>query len=138
VDSVEKGSVLTAAVLAAALLCPQPVAADIVQDLADSVAAEAEAAAAVKDIRPIPDGALEGVMYPPEGRLVAIDDTVMTLAPGSKIRDLQGRIVLPSTITAPVNVRYTKDLYSYVHLIWLMPGPVEPEEENEESSSGDN
>ena len=133
----DKRRALMAATLAAALLCLQTVRADILQDFSDSVAAEGEAAATAKDLRPIPGDAVEGVMFPPEGRLVLIDDTVMRLAPGSKIRDLHGRIVLPSTITAPVNVRYTRDLYSYVHLVWLMPGEVELEEK-EESDSGDN
>lgn len=131
---------LVAATLAAGLFYLQPARADITQDFTDSVAAEVDAAPAVKDLRPIPDDAVEGVMFPPDGRLVVIDDNVMTLAPGSKIRNLQGRIVLPSTITAPVNVRYTRDLYSYVHLIWLMPGEVELEEKEEvqEDNSGDN
>ncbi len=115
----------------------QTARADILKDFADSVAAQAETAASGKDLRPIPDNAAEGVMFPPRGRLVAIDDTVMRLAPGSKIRDLENRIVLPSTITAPVNVRYTVDLYSQVHLIWLMPGRVELEEKKE-GNSGDN
>jgi hypothetical protein len=137
VQSFDKRRALTAAMLAAALLCLQTVRADIVQDLADAVAAEGDAVATAKDLRPIPENAVEGVMFPPDGRLVLIDDTVMRLAPGSRIRDLRGRIVLPSTITEPVNVRYTKDLYSHVHFIWLMPGEVELEEKDE-SDSGDN
>lgn len=112
-------------VLAAGLLCLQSAPADLLQDFADSVAAEAKAAAAGNDLRNIPGHAVDGVMFPPQGRLVAIDDTVMMLAPGSKIRDLENRIVMPSAITAPVNVRYTVDLYSHVHNVWLMGGEVQ-------------
>lgn len=126
-----------AVTLAAGLLFLQAARADILQDFSDSVAAQAAAAAAGRDLRPIPDHAVEGVMFPPRGRLVPIDDTVMMLAPGSKIRDLKNRIVLPSAITAPVNVRYTVDLYSHVHLVWLMGGEVKLEKE-EKGNSGDN
>lgn len=126
------------AVLAAVLLSLQTARADILRDFSSSVAAEAAAAAAAaEDLRPIPEHAVKGVMLPPRGRLVAIDNTVMRLAPGSKIRDLKNRIVLPSTITAPVNVRYTVDISFQVHLIWLMPGEVELGQK-EKSSSGDN
>ncbi|HSS66184.1 MAG TPA: hypothetical protein VLS27_17280 [Gammaproteobacteria bacterium] len=129
---------LMVAVAAAGLLCAQSPRSDILQDFEDSVSAQAAAAAAAgNDLRPIPDHAVKGVMFPPRGRLVPIDDTVMMLAPGSKIRDLGNRIVLPSAITAPVNVRYTVDSYSHVHNIWLMPGEVELKSK-EKSSSGNN
>ncbi len=99
------------------------------------VAAQAAAAAAGKNLRNIPDHALAGVMFPPQGRLVAIDDKRMLLAPGSKIRDLKNRVVLPSSITAPVNVRYTVDQYTHVHNIWLMPGKVELKRKQEGNPS---
>lgn len=123
--------------LAAGLLCLQPARADILQNFADSVAAQAAAAKAGKDLRPIPADARAGVMLPPRGRLVAIDNTVMRLAPGSKIRDLKNRIVLPYTITKPVNVRYTLDPHFLVHNVWLMGGEVELGQKDK-SSSGDN
>ena len=129
--SKHRGKAFVAATLAAGLLCLQPARADLIQDLADSVAAEAAAAAAGSELRKVPDHAVEGVMFPPQGRLVTIDDTLMMLAPGSKIRDLKNRIVLPSAITGPVNVRYTLDLYSHVHGIWLMGGDVQLEEKQQ-------
>ncbi len=123
--------------LAAGLLCLQPARSDMLQNFADSVAAQAAAAKADKDLRPIPKDARAGVMLPPKGRLVAIDKTVMRLSPGSKIRDLKNRIVLPSTITEPVNVRYTLDPHFLVHRIWLMGGAVELGQKDK-TSSGDN
>lgn len=128
VQSEFKSKAFMIAAVAAGLLCLQTARADILQDFTDSVAARADSVANGKELRPIPDKAAEGVMFPPRGRLVAIDGTVMRLAPGSKIRDLENRIVSPSTITAPVNVRYTIDLYSQVHNVWLMPGDVELEQ----------
>ncbi len=127
-----------ATILAAGLLSLQPARADLIQEFADAIAAQAAAAAAPKDLRPIPDHAVEGVMFPPQGRLVAIDDTVMLLAPGFKIRDLNNRIVLPVAINEPVNVRYTVDLYSHVHNIWLMGGEVKLEEEEEQGNNAEN
>ena len=125
------------AIIAAGVLCLQPARADILQNFADSVAAQAAAAKAGTDLRPIPENARAGVMLPPRGRLVAIDNTVMKLSPGSKIRDLNNRIVLPSTITKPVNVRYTLDPHFLVHRIWLMEGEVELGQKDK-STSGDN
>jgi len=121
---------LISAVFAVALLCPPSARADITEDFANAVAAEAAAAAAGTDLRKIPDDAIEGIMFRPQGRLVAIDDKLMMLAPGSKIRDLNNRIIMPSAITAPVNVRYTVDQYAHVHLVWLMGGDVELPEKN--------
>ena len=129
--SVLRGRTSLAAVAVAGLLCIQPARADLIQEFANEIAAQAAAAAAPKDLRPIPDHATEGVMFPPQGRLVAIDDKVMLLAPGSRIRDLENRIVLPSAITQPVNVRYTVDLYSHVHHVWLMGGEVKLEDKQQ-------
>ncbi len=132
-----RSGAIVAIALAAGLLCLQPARADILKNFADSVAAQAAAAKADTDLRPIPENARAGVMLPPRGRLVAIDNTAMKLSPGSKIRDLRNRIVLPSTITKPVNVRYTLDPHFLVHRIWLMGGEVELGQK-EKSTSGDN
>lgn len=73
-------------------------------------------------LRQIPEHARSGVMSPPEGRLVKIDGDEMLLAPGSKIRDQDNRIILPQTLQGPVSVRYTLDNNAQVHLVWLVAG----------------
>lgn len=134
-QAVTKSKAFVALVLAAGLLMFQVARAEITEDFARSVAAAAAAASADTDLRRIPGHAAEGVMFPPRGRLVAIDRRLMMLAPGSKIRNLKNRIVAPSTITSPVNVRYTLDSHAYVYQIWLMPGEVELPQKNEGNPS---
>lgn len=128
---------LAVAALAAASVWASPARADILEDFSRTIAEQAAAAAAPADLRRIPGHAVKGVMLPPHGRLVVIDDEVMRLAPGSKIYDLKNRIVMPSAVTAPANVRYTVDQYTHVHLIWLMPGKVDLKEKAE-GNPGDN
>ncbi len=74
----------------------------------------------VADFRNIPEAANVGVMSPPEGRQVYIDGKEMWLAPGSRIRDLNNRIIRPGTLEEPVNVRYTLDQNEQVHHVWLL------------------
>jgi hypothetical protein len=128
--AVIRNKALVAVVLSAGLLMLQIARAEITEDFARSVAAAADAASADTDLRRIPGHAAEGVMFPPRGRLVAIDRRLMMLAPGSQIRNLKNRIVAPSTITSPVSVRYTLDSHAYVYQIWLMPGEVELPQKN--------
>lgn len=71
-------------------------------------------------LRNIPETAKNGVMSPPNGRLVKIDGEEMLLAPGYKIRDINNRIVMSATVQHPVPVRYTVDNNDQVHLIWLL------------------
>lgn len=77
--------------------------------------------APVERLRRIPDHAKKGVMDPPRGRHVIIDQTLMVLAPGATIRDLNNRIVLPNTVRRPKKIRYTLDVYGQVHKIWISP-----------------
>ena len=84
------------------------------------VASEASTAP-VERLRSIPRDAKKGVMWPPQGRKVRINDTIKTLAPGATIRDMNNRMVPGSSVRRPKNIRYTLDLYGQVRRIWISP-----------------
>ena len=77
--------------------------------------------APVERLRTIPKDAKKGVMWPPEGRRVRINDSTMMLAPGATIRDMNNRMVLPNTVRRPKKIRYTLDMYGQVRRIWISP-----------------
>lgn len=82
-------------------------------------AASSEAEVGVERLRSIPEDALKGVMWPPQGRRVRINDSLMTLAPGATIRDMNNRMILPSYVRQPQKIRYTLDAYGQVRRIWI-------------------
>jgi len=93
--------------------------------------------APVERLRIIPEDAKKGVMWPPNGRSVRINDSMMVLAPGVTIRDMNNRMVLPNSVRQPQRIRYTLDIYGQVRRIWISPtgeymgrhrpvGPPEP------------
>ncbi len=116
---------LSIALVAGALWAPAAQA-DIIGSLVNAVMEKllygkpAPVAPPVVDYRNIPEAANVGVMSPPEGRQVYIDGKEMWLAPGSRIRDLNNRIIRPGTLEEPVNVRYTLDQNEQVHHVWLL------------------
>jgi len=77
--------------------------------------------APVERLRSIPRDAKIGAMWPPQGRRVRINDSIMTLAPGVTIRDMNNRIVQRSSIRRPKKIRYTLDMYGQVRRIWISP-----------------
>ena len=79
------------------------------------------ATAPVERLRTIPQDAKKGVMWPPQGRRIRINDTMMVLAPGVTIRDMNNRMVLPNTVRKPKKIRYTLDMYGQVRRIWISP-----------------
>lgn len=79
------------------------------------------ATAPVEMLRTIPEDAKKGVMWPPNGRRVRINDRLMTLAPGCTIRDMNNRRVLPNTIRNPKKIRFVLDQYGQVKRIWISP-----------------
>lgn len=77
--------------------------------------------APVERLRTIPEDAKKGVMWPPNGRSVRINDSMMVLAPGVTIRDINNRMVLPNTVRQPQKIRYKLDMYGQVRRIWISP-----------------
>jgi hypothetical protein len=83
--------------------------------------ANATPTAPVERLRTIPEDAKKGVMWPPQGRQVRINEIIMTLAPGVTIRDMNNRMVLPNSVRQPKKIRYTLDMYGQVRRIWISP-----------------
>jgi hypothetical protein len=83
--------------------------------------ANAAPTAPVERLRTIPEDAKKGVMWPPLGRQVRINDSIMMLAPGATIRDMNNRRVLPNTVRRPKKIRYTLNMYGQVQRIWISP-----------------
>lgn len=83
--------------------------------------ANSTSTAPVERLRSIPEDAMKGVMWPPQGRRVRINDSIMVLAPGATIRDMNNRMVLPNTLRQPKKVRYTLDNYGQVRRVWISP-----------------
>lgn len=83
--------------------------------------ANAAATAPVERLRQIPEDAYKGVMRPPHGSWVEINEKWMRLAPGATIRDMNNRMVLPNTVRRPKKIRYTLDMYGQVKRIWISP-----------------
>lgn len=83
--------------------------------------ANSASTAPVERLRTIPEDAKKGVMWPPSGRRVRINDSIMVLAPGATIRDMNNRMVLPNTLRQPKKIRYTLDNYGQVRRIWISP-----------------
>ena len=77
--------------------------------------------APIERLRQIPKDAYKGVMWPPQGRHVRINDSIMRLAPGATIRDMNNRMVLPQSVRQPKKIRYTLDMYGQVRKIWISP-----------------
>lgn len=80
-----------------------------------------EPTAPVDRLRTIPKDAEKGIMWPPQGRQVRINDSLMVLAPGATIRDMNNRMVLPNTLRSPNTIRYTLDMFGQVKRIWISP-----------------
>jgi hypothetical protein len=85
------------------------------------LAANYTSSATVERLRTIPADAEKGIMMPPIGRQVQINETMFMLAPGVTIRDMNNRMVLPSTLRRPKKIRYTLDMYGQVKRIWISP-----------------
>ena len=84
-------------------------------------AADSTTTAPVERLRQIPADAYKGVMWPPRGHQVRINDKMMRLAPGATIRDMHNRMVLPQSVRQPQKIRYTLDMYGQVRKIWISP-----------------
>ena len=86
------------------------------------------------DKRDIPGVASTGVLWPPNGRLTAINGQQARLSPGCQIRDHNNRIIMPGTIRAPIRVRYVRNSNHEIHRVWILgradSAPVETSASN--------
>jgi hypothetical protein len=70
--------------------------------------------------RGIPEESSFAKMSPPYGRQVSMNRKRLMLAPGAKIVDTHRRIVLPSRVQNPTEVRYVLDGRGDVQTVWLL------------------
>jgi hypothetical protein len=84
-------------------------------------AALSGAAAAMAQLRSIPDDAKRGQIRHVREMIVEIDGTQARLSPGAQIRGPENRIVLPGALPQEaVLVKYLADPAGLVHRVWIL------------------
>jgi acetylornithine deacetylase/succinyl-diaminopimelate desuccinylase-like protein len=79
------------------------------------------AALAAAQLRTIPAEAQRASMRHLEGMRVALDGKPAQLTPGAQIRNTENRIVVPSSVSGTVTVRYLLDPSGQqVHRVWIL------------------
>ena len=78
------------------------------------------AAGAGAQLRTIPADAKRATMSHVQGMTVELDGKRTDLAAGAQIRDVENRIVLPTTLPAGVLVKYILDVHGQVWRIWIL------------------
>ncbi|HVL36607.1 MAG TPA: hypothetical protein VM489_13130 [Burkholderiales bacterium] len=77
-------------------------------------------AAALAQLRTIPEEARRGQLRHVHDMTVEIDGEARRLAPGAQIRDAWNRIVLPSAVPPGTAVRYLVDAQGHLRQIWIL------------------
>jgi len=76
---------------------------------------------ATAQFRQIPDAAQRGVIRHVQSMLVSIDGTPVSLSPGSNIRDINNRIIVPTALPpAGALADYLLDVNGQIHRVWLL------------------
>ena len=77
-------------------------------------------AAAVAQVRQIPDDAKRGNIVHVQGNMVNIDSRPMRLSAGAQIRNRNNLIIVPMSLPPGALVKYTLDRMGQIHRIWLL------------------
>ena len=86
-----------------------------------AITALAGSGAALAQLRSIPDDAKRGQLRHVREMIVEIDGDRVLLSPGSQIRSIENRIVLPSALPQEsVLVKYMTDTAGLVHRVWIL------------------
>ncbi len=86
-----------------------------------AAAALAATGTALAQLRTIPDDAKRAQMRYVREMIVEIDGDRVLLSPGSQIRSIENRIVLPSSLPQEnVLVKYMTDAAGLVHRVWIL------------------
>ena len=86
-----------------------------------AAAAFAAAGTALAQLRSIPDDAKRAQMRYVREMIVELDGDRVQLSPGSQIRSIENRIVLPSSLPQDsVLVKYMTDAAGLVHRVWIL------------------
>ena len=75
---------------------------------------------ATAQLRTIPKEAQYGELRHLESMVVELDGQPVQLSAGAQIRDTNNRLVLPSSLTEKVQVRYLPDGAGLLHRVWIL------------------
>ena len=78
------------------------------------------AAAALAQMRTIPQEAARGTMSPASGMNVVLDGRQVTLGAGATIRNQNNLIIVPSALPPSSSVRYTRDAQGRILQVWVL------------------
>ena len=86
-----------------------------------AIVALAGSGGALAQLRSIPDDAKRGQLRHVREMIIEIDGDRVLLSPGSQIRSIENRIVLPSSLPQEsVLVKYMTDAGGLVHRVWIL------------------
>jgi hypothetical protein len=80
-------------------------------------------AAAAAQIRAIPQDTQIGTIRHVELMVVELDGEPRALAPGAQIRDIDNRLMLPTSLPERETVRYLLDGAGQIFRVWLLSEP---------------
>jgi hypothetical protein len=76
--------------------------------------------AALAQLRTIPSDAKRATMSHVQGMTVELNGTRTELAPGAQIRDVNNRIILPTTLPSGSLIKFMPDLQGRVWRVWIL------------------
>ena len=76
--------------------------------------------AALAQLRTIPADAKRGTMSHVQGMTVELDGRKTELAPGAQIRDVNNRIILPTTLPSRSLIKFMPDVQGRVWRVWIL------------------
>ena len=88
--------------------------------LALFICALAVPAAAVAQVRQIPDFANRGNIVHVQDTVVEIDGQQMRLSAGAQIRSRDNLIIMPMSLPRGALVKYTQDGTGQIHRVWVL------------------
>jgi len=77
-------------------------------------------AAAVAQLRQIPDSARRGSIVHVQGAIVEIDGERMRLSAGAQIRSRDNLFIVPMSLPRGALVKYTRDGSGQIHRVWVL------------------
>jgi hypothetical protein len=77
-------------------------------------------AAAIAQVRQIPDSAMRGSIVHIQGTIVEVDGQQMRLSTAAQIRSRDNLIIVPMSLPRGALVKYTLDGSGQIHRVWVL------------------
>jgi len=77
-------------------------------------------AAALAQVRQIPDAAKRGSIVHVQDSIVEVDGQRMRLSPGAQIRSRDNLFIVPMSLPPGAPVKYTLDGSGQIHRVWVL------------------